>query len=58
MIYFTSDLHFYHDNIIHHCQRPFWSSDEMNDVITLEEMIAAGKVLERMIDYKDCPKCR
>ena len=29
-----------------------------NDVITLEEMIAAGKVLERMIDYKDCPKCR
>ena len=31
LIYFTSDLHFYHDNIIHHCQRPFWSSDDMND---------------------------
>lgn len=31
MIYFTSDLHFYHDNIIHHCQRPYWSSDDMND---------------------------
>ena len=31
MIYFTSDLHFYHDNIIYHCQRPYWSSEDMND---------------------------
>ena len=33
MIYFTSDLHFYHDNIIHHCQRPFRTSEDMNDAL-------------------------
>lgn len=31
MIYFTADLHFWHDHIIHHCDRPFWSEVEMND---------------------------
>ncbi len=33
MIYFTSDLHFYHDNIIKHVGRPFCNSDEMNHVL-------------------------
>jgi len=33
MDYFTSDMHFGHDNIIKHCGRPFGSSDEMNDEI-------------------------
>ncbi len=31
MIYFTSDLHFYHDNIIKHTGRPFPNSEIMND---------------------------
>lgn len=30
MVYFTSDLHFYHDNIITHVNRPFRDSAEMN----------------------------
>ena len=30
MIYFTADIHFYHENIINHTKRPFKNADEMN----------------------------
>jgi len=33
MILFTADHHFGHSNIIRHCNRPFQSVDEMNDVL-------------------------
>ena len=32
-IFFTSDLHFSHANIIKYCQRPFDSVAEMNDAL-------------------------
>lgn len=32
-IFFTSDTHFWHDNIIKFCNRPFDSIEEMNDTI-------------------------
>ena len=47
MIYFTSDLHFYRDKIIRHCNRPFRDVLEMNDKI-----INIGSVLShRMESY-------
>ena len=31
VIHFTSDLHFYHEKIIHHCGRPFADAQDMNE---------------------------
>lgn len=33
MIYFTSDLHFYHDNVIRFAKRPYKNSEEMNNAL-------------------------
>lgn len=33
MVYFTADLHFYHDNIISHTGRPFRSMEQMNNTL-------------------------
>ena len=33
MIYFVSDLHLNHTNIIKYCSRPFTSVDEMNSIL-------------------------
>ena len=33
MLYFTADLHFYHDKIIRHIQRPFANADVMNRIL-------------------------
>lgn len=32
-IFFTADLHLYHTNIIKHCNRPFETIEEMNNVL-------------------------
>lgn len=36
MIYFTSDLHFGHANVIQYCNRPYTSVDEMNEMLVKE----------------------
>ena len=33
MIWFTSDLHFYHNNVINNSKRPFKNMDEMHEVL-------------------------
>ena len=33
LLYFTADLHFYHEKIIKHTNRPFRNADEMNRVL-------------------------
>lgn len=32
-LWFTSDCHFYHENIIKYCNRPFNNAEEMNEVL-------------------------
>ena len=32
-VFFTSDLHLYHANVIRYCARPFTSVEEMNEII-------------------------
>ena len=43
MIYYTSDPHFFHENMIRLCNRPFQTVEEMNQVILERWNLTVGK---------------
>jgi calcineurin-like phosphoesterase family protein len=53
MIYFTSDHHFGHTNIIRHCSRPFADADEMNREMTKRwnERVKNGDLVYHLGDF-------
>ena len=50
LIYFTSDLHFYHKNVIKHANRPYSDVDEMNKELFLAIDIFAMAVYNNIIN--------
>lgn len=52
-IFFTSDLHFYHENIIKYCSRPYSSVEQMNEILVRNwnETIGPDDVVYCMGDF-------
>jgi len=51
MLYITSDLHFYHKNIIKYCNRPFSTVEEMNEGILQQfDELPAGSTIFNLGD--------
>lgn len=55
-IYFTSDTHFYHNNIIKYCDRPFVSIEEMNDRIieNWNDKVPKDSIVFHLGDFAFC----
>lgn len=53
MVFFTADLHFYHEKIIRHTQRPFRNAEEMNRVLIKKwnEKVAFGDEVYILGDF-------
>lgn len=52
-IFFTSDQHFYHENIIRYCKRPFKDAPHMNEemVRIFNELVGPGDVVYHLGDF-------
>ena len=55
-IFFTSDTHFWHDNIIKFCNRPFNSIEEMNDTIieNWNKVVGKNDIVFHLGDFCFC----
>lgn len=52
-LYFTSDTHFNHTNIISYCQRPFKNVDEMNEriIANWNEVVSEDDIIFHLGDF-------
>ena len=52
-VYFTSDTHFNHTNIISYCQRPFKNVDEMNEriIANWNEVVGEDDIIFHLGDF-------
>lgn len=52
-VYFTSDTHFNHTNIISYCQRPFKNVDEMNEriIVNWNEIVSEDDIIFHLGDF-------
>ena len=55
-IFFTSDTHFWHENIIKFCNRPFSSIEEMNDTIieNWNKVVGKNDIVFHLGDFCFC----
>ena len=53
MIWFTSDTHFGHENVLRFCNRPWSSTEEMNDALidAINERVAPDDTLYHLGDF-------
>jgi len=52
-IFFTSDTHFYHRNILEYCNRPFSTVDEMNEALIANwnQTVGANDIVYHLGDF-------
>lgn len=57
-IFFTSDFHFYHTNIIKYCNRPFSSVEEMNETLieNYNKVVKKSDTVYILGDFAFCSK--
>ena len=55
--FFTADTHFFHQNIIKYCSRPFDHADEMNEVIirNWNNVVTPQDEIYHLGDFAFCP---